>query len=146
VTNATSLTTVSVPSLLFATATVELRGLPRLTTLDLRELGSIGGSLLIESVPVLPNLSGLSALGSIGNALSLKSAGALTSFAGLGALEVVSGDLSITGNAQLSSFTGLGALDEVGEDLTITGNPQLPRQTAQSFASSITVRGAITIN
>jgi hypothetical protein len=146
VNNATSLATIRAPSLVFATANLELQAVARLTGLDFAELGSIGGTLLVNNAPMLPHLGGFPQLRSIGNALTVTGAGALGSFAGLGVLEVVSGDMNVTNNPQLTSFAGLDALSEIGEDLTITGNPQLPRPVAQAFAAGLIVRGAIVIN
>ena len=141
----TSLTTLDVPSLVFATASIELANLPRVTDLRFGTLTSIGTSLVILAAPTLSGLGGFASLGSIGGDLQLDTTN-LTNFTGLGALEVVSGDMRITNNGQLQSFAGLSALDEVGGDLMISGNASLPGSNAQSFANGITVRGTVTIN
>ncbi|MCW5805885.1 MAG: hypothetical protein KIT31_26170 [Deltaproteobacteria bacterium] len=146
VTNDTSLERVAVPSLLFATTSVELVNLPRVTSVDLGSLLSIGGNLTVGNVAALPNLAGLGQLGSIGGNLTINNAGALANLTGLGALETVAGDMSVTNNPRLTSLGGAAAMTEVGQNLTITNNPMLPRPTAQAFANGITVRGMTTIN
>ncbi len=146
VSNANLLEVVSAPSLVFATATVQLVNLPRLNTLELDSLTSIGDQLVLNSLADLPTLAGLARLQSIGGAFSVLSTGSLRDFTGLGALEGVSGAMAVSNNPQLRSFAGLAKLREVGGDLTITNNPVLPLTTAQTFGQSITVRGKRMIN
>ena len=141
----TSLATLEVPSLVFATASIELANLPHVTDLRFDALSSIGTSLVINATPILSGLGGFSSLGSIGGALQIDTTN-LANFSGLGALKVVSGDMRISNNGQLQGFAGLSAIHEVGGDLTISGNPNLPGASAQSFANSITVHGTVTIN
>lgn len=146
ITTNSSLATISAPNLVFATIDVQMSELPALTTVRFDRLTSIGNSLLLSSLPMLPDLSGFSQVHAIGGAFSLQAAGSLADFTGLDALETVSGTMTVTNNAQLRSFTGLTQMREIDGDLTITNNPLLPRSTSQAFAQRITVHGRVTVN
>jgi hypothetical protein len=144
--NDTSLTTLAAPKLLFATNLITLFTLPKLFSIDLKKVASVGGTLRIDTVPTLANFTGFAGLGSIGGGFTVANNSGIHDFTGLGNLQLVSGDMLVQSNATLSSFNGLGALNEVGGALTIILNPMLAPATSQAFASHLTVHGKVTIN
>jgi hypothetical protein len=142
----TSLTSVSAPHLSYATVDVTLSNVPALTTVDLGELGAIGGSLTLQAATVLPNLSGFAQLSSVGANATISTCNALSDFTGIGPITTIPGNLTITSNARLSSLAGLEPITEIDGNLLISGNTMLPVQVSNAFASHVTVFGTTTIN
>ncbi len=142
----TALTTISAPNLAATTGDIDLTILPALSTVNFSSLATTGGSLLLSSASALANLSGFPKLASVAGNFVVNGCNALDDFAGVENLTSVSGNMVLSNNAQLSNFTGMaGSFASVGGDLAIIANPQLPTATAQSFASSISVGGTVTI-
>lgn len=80
---------------------------PVISLAPLSHLKSIGGSLIIEGNPFLPDLNGLDSLESIGEALSIGSNTGLKSLEGLESLLIVRDYLAIYQNDSLLRLEGL---------------------------------------
>ncbi len=140
-----SLTTIHAPNLAFTTGEIELLNDPVIQNVDFGKLGSIGGSLIVQTSG-LRSFAGFSHVTLIGGALTLNHADAMSDFTGLDAVTLVTGDMTVQTNATLTSFTGLGKLTEIGGALTVMGNPMLPSADATAFAARVDVHGVVTIH
>ena len=88
-------------------------------------LSSVGGFLVIENNPSLPNLSGLNSLTSVGRWMFIENNDGLTNLDGLSSLQSVAGSMSIRDNAALVQLNGLSALTTVGEGFFMEQNAAL---------------------
>jgi len=138
-----SLTTLDASGFEYATVDVNLSNLTALTSVNFTALSAIGGTLRLSDSNELV-LSGFDHLMTTGGLWVV--ADQLTDFSGLSSLQSVEGDMTVANCPQLTSFAGLNAMTSVGGNLVISQNPQLPLATAQTFASSVTVKGSVTIN
>ena len=73
-----------------------VQSLPALTALDLSSLGTVTGDLSLTILPSVPTLDGLRALTSVGNNLTIRNLAALTTLAGLDALTTVHNLVTVT--------------------------------------------------
>ena len=131
-----------------------IRNQPKLASIDLSSLTSIGGALIIDKNPLITDLNTLTSLTHVGvntdfgdQSISISSNTALTTIEGLQNLSGdLRGSLSIYDNASLVSLKGLEKITDVGESLVISGNASLTNIDALSKIRSSSYELTITYN
>lgn len=137
------LTSITAPHLLL-TGSLQFQDVPSLDTVTMPKLNFATESVLFINVQklVAPELTSLSEIGADLNVDTTN----IELFTGLTALESVGGNMTVNHNNALTGFSGLSSFTHVGGNLKITSNGVLSSLNAQSFASSLTIAGSITIN
>ncbi len=88
-------------------------------------ISHIGGSLIIQSNPILTDITGLFNIGLIGGDLTIQNNTTLSSLQGLNNLTTLNGSLSISDNDSLKSILPFLDLNDINGDLIIEGNQSL---------------------
>ena len=122
---------------------VHIRNNDALTSIDMRRLVSVDGTLYISSNDLLTDLD-MSSLTYLEASLSVNDNELLTDL-DVSSLAVLEKSLSVYENDSLSSLDGLSNLKSVGSSLRIANNPCLSQDEAEAFAASLDVGYTITV-
>jgi hypothetical protein len=106
-------------------------------------LESVGGDLVLASLPAWQGFYGFANLVGVGGDLRIEGAPSLERLRGFTQLEQVGGTLSVSGNASLGLLDGFDNLQRVEGDLVVADNPALFGESA--FARIDSVGGALRI-
>ncbi len=115
---------------------------PGLTSFDLPDLLSIGGTLSIVNNPALKHLDGLSRLETVGGIVGVDYNAVLQNIDGLSSLKTVGDSFYISYNATLQNLNGLSGLENVDGTVLVRGNDSLTCDPA-TLAGQINATGDI---
>jgi hypothetical protein len=117
---------------------------PGLISLDLPNLESVGGNLLINGNQDLQNIDGLSSLKAVGGDMNFYQNTGVINIDGFSSLKAVGGHMFIQNNIHLQNVNGLSSLETVGGNMQIRTNWELTCD-ATALEAQIDVTGGTII-